>query len=89
MNLRGLSNLELRHLIESAFLPARCKCSCSVTGAPSLTIEIFEEDLVSIALFVTGVDINTLSSSRAISSLIAEIREDLKFNKRQLFSNRA
>lgn len=81
MSVYGLSELELRHIIELAFLPARCRCTSSHTGAPSLIIEIYDEGPGSIALLVTSVDINTLNSSRAVSNLIAELRHDLKFNK--------
>lgn len=87
MLVSGLSTLELRHLIEQSFLPARCRCTTSGSGVPSLTIEIYAEDAVSIKLLVSGVDISTLNSSRAVSDLIAELRYDLKNNKCQLLSN--
>lgn len=83
MSVSGLSTLELRNIIERAFLPARCRCISSESGTPSLTIEIYSEDADKIDLLVTGVDISSLNSSRAISNLIAEIKYDLKNNKRQ------
>lgn len=86
MSVSGLSTLELRHLIERAFLPARCRCTPSGSGVPSFTIEIYAEDTLSINLLVTGVDISMLSSSRAISDLIGELRYDLKHNQRQLLA---
>ncbi len=86
MSVSGLSTLELRHLIERAFLPARCRCTLSAFGVPSLTIEIYAEGATSINLLVTGVDISSLNSSRAISDLIAEIRSDLKNNQHKLLA---
>jgi hypothetical protein len=83
MTINGLSILELRYLIESAFLPARCKCTPTVVGAPSLTIEVYDENNSSIALKITGVDINSLNSSRAIAELIGGIRSDLKITQQR------
>lgn len=78
ISVSGLSALELRHLIEQAFLPARCRCTLSGFGVPSLTIEIYAENAISINFLVASVDISMLNSSRAISNLIAELRYDLE-----------
>lgn len=82
MPLYGLSILEMRHLIECAFLHIRCKCRLSDTGASALTIEIFSSDNDSTELLITAIDIDTLNTSRDIANMVAEIRYVLH-NKNQ------
>ena len=70
-----LSVLELRHLIESAFLPV--KCCCRVESPGYLQVEIFDSESGMRELFVKGVAIADLSGSQAISKLIRQIRTEL------------
>lgn len=72
MTINSLSVLEFRCLIESAFLPALCKCTPSLVGVLSLAIEVYDKDDSSVALKITGKDISSLNSSKAISSLLPE-----------------
>ncbi|MBU6961566.1 DUF1652 domain-containing protein [Pseudomonas sp. CVAP len=71
-----LSTLELRHLIESAFLPLSCQCRVDPGG--SLHAQIFEPVTGRVELLVTGIPVSSLSGNLAITKLIGDIRHDLK-----------
>ncbi len=71
-----LSTLELRNIIESSFLPMRCQCT--LAQDQSLTVKVFDRTSDRVDLTVTGIRTQQLNSSRAISNLIAGLREDLK-----------
>lgn len=71
-----LSTLELRHIIEAAFLPLCCECRVDPSG--SLQAQIFEPISGRVELLVTGISTARLNGNREISRLIAEIRYDLK-----------
>ncbi|AXH55462.1 DUF1652 domain-containing protein [Pseudomonas amygdali pv. lachrymans] len=71
-----ISSLELRHIIEQAFLPMKCICINVPDG--SLTIQIFSQNTEKEELTVTGVDASGLGSSRAIAALVLELRDELK-----------
>jgi len=71
-----LSTLELRNIIESSFLPMRCQCTQAQDR--SLTVKVFDRSPDSADLTVTGIKSEQLTSSRAISNLIAGLRADLK-----------
>lgn len=73
-----LSTLELRNIIESSFLPARCQCTQALDR--SLTVRVFDRASARVDLTVTGIKSEQLTSSRAISNLIAGLRQDLKAN---------
>jgi hypothetical protein len=67
----AISPLELRHIIESAFLPMRSTCSASADGA--LTIEIVDP-ATGLNVVFGGIPMASLGTSRAISDLIAQLR---------------
>ncbi|RRV10550.1 DUF1652 domain-containing protein [Pseudomonas sp. v388] len=69
----SISLLELRHIIESGFLPLECRCTS--TTANELTIEIIDRS-TGANLAVGGIDVATLGTSRAISELIGELRNE-------------
>lgn len=70
------SNLELRSIIESSFLPQRCECIQAHDA--SLTIKVYHSsDAQRVDLVVTGISAAKLDSSRAICHLISQLREDL------------
>ncbi|WP_445179143.1 DUF1652 domain-containing protein [Pseudomonas sp. McL0111] len=71
-----LSILEIRHIIESAFLPLACKCAVEPQG--SLQAQIFDPISGQVELLVTGISINRLTGKQAITKLIDEVREELK-----------
>lgn len=72
----GLSSLELRNIIECAFLPLHCTCSC-VDGV-SFVVQISDPITGEVSLLKRDVAPERLSSSRAISQLIAELRGQLQ-----------
>lgn len=77
-----ISTLEIRHIIESAFLPMACRCTISPGG--SLTVHVTDPATGRADLVVTGIAIATLSSARAISDLVAELRTELRVNQQRL-----
>jgi hypothetical protein len=70
----NMSLLELRHTIESCFLPLQCRCI--VSSDRELTVEVLEPD-TGANVIVGGVSIESLNSSRAIATLVAEVRAEL------------
>lgn len=70
-----LSDLELRSIVESAFLPLRCNCTVSVTNV--MTVEVIVPVTERVELFVTGIELDRLDTSRAICDLITQLRSDL------------
>jgi hypothetical protein len=74
-----ISALELRHIIESGLLPRSCTCSVNHQGA--LLIKMVEPSSGLVELFVPGVLASDLTSSRAISNLIGELRIEMAARK--------
>ncbi|HEY0287131.1 MAG TPA: DUF1652 domain-containing protein [Pseudomonas sp.] len=70
-----LSDLELRSIIESAFLPLRC--NCTVSTGKSMTVEVIDPQTEQVKLFVTGIALDKLDTSRALCDLIIQLRLDL------------
>ncbi len=72
-----LSALEIRNIVETGFLPKRCQCTLSPDQ--QMTVKVFADMRTEqVDLLVTGIDASTLTSSRAISELIAGLRTDLQ-----------
>ncbi|WP_268800590.1 DUF1652 domain-containing protein [Pseudomonas huanghezhanensis] len=71
-----LSDLELRSIIESAFLPMRC--NCTVSANQSMTVEVIDPETERVELYVTGIALDRLDTSRAISELISQLRAGLQ-----------
>ncbi|RMN98304.1 hypothetical protein ALQ50_04932 [Pseudomonas coronafaciens pv. coronafaciens] len=68
----GLSELELRNIVEVAFLPLRCTCTIA---SNQMTVKI--EDLASGRVFhKTGISMNAIKTSRDISGLVAKLRTE-------------
>lgn len=70
----NLSNLELRSIIESGFLPRRCNCTII---ADTMTVEVIDPVTERVELLVRGIKLDRLDTSRAICELISELRNDL------------
>jgi hypothetical protein len=70
-----ISILELRHIIESSFLPLSCVCTVNPDG--SLMIKVLDPLSGKVELLVTGVTTERLTSSRAIAELIGELRGEM------------
>lgn len=77
----GLSSLELRNIIECAFLPLHC--TCSFAHDHSLTVQISDLESGRVHLYKHGIASERLASSRAISQLIAEMRGQLSAEQAQ------
>ncbi|OLU16888.1 MULTISPECIES: DUF1652 domain-containing protein [unclassified Pseudomonas] len=69
-----MSVLEQRHIVECAFLPLACSCSI---GSESVTIQIRDPVTAQVYLNVTGISRAELSTSRQISQLVMQLRQDL------------
>lgn len=70
----NLSNLELRSIIESGFLPRRCNCTIM---ADTMTVEVIDPVTDRVELLASGIKLDRLDTSRAICELISELRADL------------
>jgi hypothetical protein len=77
-----ISTLELRHLIETAFLPLSCSCRINPDGF--LSVQISDPDSGQVDLLVTGISIASLVSSRAICNLVSQLRVELKASQDRL-----
>ena len=69
-----LSNLELRNIIESAFLPWRC--SCSVVD-DLMTVEITDPHTERVQLRRSHIPLEHLDTSRSLCDLIMQLRNEL------------
>lgn len=74
-----LSNTEIRHIIESGFTPLSCRCE--LTSNDALTVEIYEAESGEVELFVTGIALSDVQTSRAVSLLICELRSELTLTR--------
>jgi hypothetical protein len=72
-----LSNLELRSIIESAFLPMCCNCTVI---DDAMTVEVIDPLTQRVELLATGIALDRLDTSRALCELITELRADLHTN---------
>lgn len=82
-----LSTLELRSIVESAFLPLRC--TCSISQDDSLTVQINDPRSDQVELLVSGISLSRLDTTRGISELVAELRHDLAQTRHQQVRMRA
>ncbi|MBV6290230.1 DUF1652 domain-containing protein [Pseudomonas aegrilactucae] len=73
MPMNGVSDLELRGIIERAFLPMHCEVSC--TDGLCLTIH-FPADAEHVEHTLTGVRVSELPDARALADLVAQIRAE-------------
>lgn len=74
-----ISILELRHIIECGFLPLSCICTVNPDG--SLMIKVVDPESGCVELLVTGISTNPLTTSRAISNLVGELRNEMAARK--------
>lgn len=70
-----LSVLELRNIIESAFLPISCRCRVESPGY--IQVQFFDSVTGRQQLLVTGISLAELSGNQAITKVIKEIRGEL------------
>lgn len=74
-----LSHLELRHIIETAFLPA--KCICSIFADNRMTVQLLDASTEREQLTVVGLDSTKLVNSQAIATLVAELKEEARIRR--------
>jgi hypothetical protein len=77
-----ISTLELRHIIESTFLPL--SCSCRITPDGLLNVQIIDRHSGRVDLCVNGISTAGLVSSRAIGDLVSQLRVKLKASQDSL-----
>ena len=70
---------EVLKSIQSSFLPLHCTCMLHDGG--TMTIEVTDPANGHIDLLVVGVPIAPLTNIRAISNLVAELRQELQANQ--------
>jgi hypothetical protein len=75
MQALGLCSLEMRHLVESEFLPLRCECL--EEEGNTLMIRIHNPDTGQVDLQVGGISHERFSSSRAFLQLVEQLRNEL------------
>lgn len=74
-----ISHLQLRQIIESAFVPLQCQCTISSDGL--LTVKVVGAQSERVYLLATSISTATLTNVRAISNLIAELRIEMRANR--------
>ncbi|OSN24784.1 hypothetical protein BV339_00323 [Pseudomonas syringae pv. actinidiae] len=68
--------MDLRPIIEAAFLPMKCICNCAPGG--SITIRIFNSAIEGGEFTVTGIDTTALVTIRDIVALILEVKGEIR-----------
>lgn len=71
MPMNGVCDLELRQLIEGAFLPDRCQVRCG--DGMSLTLH-FPADAQRREMTISDVHLGTLPDCRALAELVMRVR---------------
>lgn len=67
---------ELRHILETSFLPTRC--TCKIGDGNILVLQLTNPTTHQVELTVTGIAAANLNSSRAIAQLVLEIRAEAR-----------
>ena len=71
-----LSTTEIRQIIEAGFTPLSCRCELTSNGA--LTVEIYDADSGQVHLFVTGIALTDVQTSRQIAQVVGELRTEVE-----------
>lgn len=74
-----LSDLEIQHLLETAFLPDRCICTLDPFG--SINVQIFDQRTEELLLTLAGISRVEVASSRSIANLVGQIREEIRLRQ--------
>jgi hypothetical protein len=69
-----ISNLELRQIIESGFLPLKCICTIDPEGR--LTVSLYQSQKGHAALIAEVPSIDHLTTSRAIAALVGDLKQE-------------
>lgn len=67
------SKPELQRVLETAFLPS--KCECVISANDSFSVKLTHPESGDIELYVTGMPLSDLSSSRSIAHVVLSLRE--------------
>ncbi|RML33422.1 hypothetical protein ALQ97_01222 [Pseudomonas savastanoi pv. glycinea] len=73
------SSLDLRPIIEAAFLPM--KCICDVAPGGSMTIRISVPATEAEEFTVTGIDLKELITIRDIVGLVLEVKAEMRLRR--------
>ncbi|MCK9691866.1 DUF1652 domain-containing protein [Pseudomonas syringae] len=73
------SSMDLRPIIEAAFLPMRGVCTISPDA--SMTIQIFNQDNEHEEFTVTGIDAAALITIRDIVALVLEVKSEMRLRR--------
>ncbi|SDI11511.1 DUF1652 domain-containing protein [Pseudomonas abietaniphila] len=71
-----ISDLEIKHLLEVAFLPNRCVCNIPPYG--SISLQIYDQKSGELLLTLIGIARTEIASSRSIAKLVGEIRHEIR-----------
>jgi hypothetical protein len=69
-----ISNLELRQIIESAFLPMKCVCTIDDRGF--MTVSLYHPERGHVAFVSEGIRADGLTYSLAITRLVAGLKHE-------------
>ncbi|MDF5892402.1 DUF1652 domain-containing protein [Pseudomonas syringae pv. syringae] len=78
------SNMDLRPIIEAAFLPMTCVCV--IAPDASMTIQVFHTNTEAEEFTVKGIDTSALVTIRDIVGLVLEVKGEIRL--RRLASDR-
>ncbi|RMM75916.1 Prophage PssSM-02, Orf25 [Pseudomonas coronafaciens pv. striafaciens] len=73
------SNMDLRPIIEAAFLPMKCVCVFVSVGL--MTIRISNPATETEEFTVTGIDTTALVTIRDIVALVLEVRSEMRLRR--------
>ncbi|BAP41633.1 DUF1652 domain-containing protein [Pseudomonas sp. 21LCFQ02] len=74
-----LSHADLRHIMETAFVPSLCKCTITADGLMSLELSHPRTQAEEFSL--SGIPVAQLDTGRAIASLVLGIREEVRLRQ--------
>jgi predicted transcriptional regulator len=81
-----ISNLELRQIIESGFLPLACNCRIAPDGF--MTVQLSDPHTGHIDLLATGIAVSPLASCQAIAQLVDELKYELTTSREGIAAGR-
>ncbi|WP_024697766.1 DUF1652 domain-containing protein [Pseudomonas avellanae] len=73
------SSMDLKPIIEAAFLPMKCICDCAPGG--SMTIQISNPATEAEEFTVTGIDTTALVTIRDIVGLVLEVKSEMRLRR--------
>ncbi|BBN61753.1 DUF1652 domain-containing protein [Pseudomonas syringae pv. pisi] len=73
------SQMDLRPIIEAAFLPMKCVCDIALGG--SMTIRIPNPATEAEEFTVTGIDTTALVTIRDIVALVLEVKSEMRLRR--------